>query len=66
MKNPYKTKFFPKTGEVNVWHPYHQMWTGRIPASRAASNPMLLAALPASERDRIRRMASAAPHNAGS
>jgi hypothetical protein len=60
LKNPYKTKFFYKTKEVNVWHPYHKMWTGRIPVERAASNPMLMAAIPADERDRIRRMAATA------
>jgi hypothetical protein len=52
-----KTKFFPRTGEVNVWDVYAQSWTGRVPAVRVASNYRLLATLPFAERDRIRRMA---------
>jgi hypothetical protein len=52
-----KTKFFPRTGEVNVWDVYSQTWTGRVPAVRVAMNHKLLATLPFRERDRIRRMA---------
>jgi hypothetical protein len=52
-----KTKFFPRTSEVNVWDVYAQSWTGRVPAVRVASNYRLLATLPFKERDRIRRMA---------
>jgi hypothetical protein len=52
-----KTKFFPKTNEVNVWNVYSQTWTGRVPAVRVAMNYALLSTLPFKERDRIRRMA---------
>jgi hypothetical protein len=55
-----KTKFFTKTGEVNVWDVYSQTWTGRVPAVRVASNYRLLATLPFAERDRIRSMAVSA------
>jgi hypothetical protein len=57
IKNPYKTKFFYKTNEVNVWDVYSQTWTGRAPAARVAMNHKLLATPPFHERDRIRRMA---------
>jgi len=57
-----KTKFFHRTGEVNVWDVYSQTWTGRVPAARVANNHRLLATMPANERERIRRMAARGSH----
>jgi hypothetical protein len=55
---PTKTKFFHRTGEVNVWNVFTQTWTGRVPATRVVKNDQLMASLPARDRDRIRRMAA--------
>ena len=55
---PFKTRYFPRTGEVNVWNVYTQTWTGRVPVTRVAKNDRLMASLPARDRDRIRRMAA--------
>jgi len=55
---PFKTRYFPRTGEVNVWNVYTQTWTGRVPVTRVAKDDKVMASLPARDRDRIRRMAA--------
>ena len=57
-----KTRYFPQTNEVNVWHADHQQWTGRISAALAFADSALMASLNDSERLRIARLAARRGH----
>ena len=58
----FKTRYFPATNEVDVWHVRDQQWTGRISAALAWGDSALMASLNDSERLRIARLAARRGH----
>lgn len=55
-KSPYRTKYH-RDGTVTVWDVYQQEWR-RIRAADLIAGNSILPRLPASERQRIEKMAS--------
>ena len=56
--DPYRTKYFHQSNEVDVWNTHAQQWTGRVSASSIWNNPQIMDTLNDSERMRIARMAA--------
>lgn len=62
MASDFKTRFFPSTNEVDVWHCHHQQRTGRISAALAWGDHRLMASLDLAERRRVARLAARRGH----